>query len=133
VNLDKAQVDFFAEIQEKKIISGDLFLKGISLFGEKFEKALYLVKNLKIVKMIGNPSNRIVWKCIGDENEYVLFPLKYCQCVNFNISMTDKKISLCKHLIAQKIAETLNQIHFEEIADDEIPKMIKETLKQNKE
>ncbi len=131
--MDKAIVDLFAEIKEKKIISGDLLIKGISLFGEKFEKAIYLVKNLKIVKIIGKPSNRIIWKVLGDENEYIIFPLKYCQCMNFNIAMTDKKISLCKHLIAQNIAETVNQVQVEEIPDNEIPKFIKETLKQNRE
>ena len=130
MNIEKTIIELFEEIKQNKIISGDLLIKGMTLFGEKFEKAIFLVKNQNVIKIIGSPSGRIVWKVIGDRNDYIIYPLKYCQCVNFNISMNDKKVSLCKHLIAQKIAESLNQFRIEEIPDDEIPKIIKETIKQ---
>ena len=130
MNVEKAVFDLFEEIKQKKIISGNLLIKGISLFGEKFEKAMLLVKNQNVIKIIGVPSGRTLWKAIGERNDYLLYPLKYCQCINFNISMSEQKISLCKHLIAQKIAESLNQIQIEEIPDDEIPKLIKDAIKQ---
>lgn len=125
---DSALSEFFNQIHAKGIISGELLVQGISIFGNKFEKALFLVKNQSVIKLVGKPSGRIMWKIIGDNHDYILFPMVFCQCESFNITMSEKRTVLCKHLIAQALAESLNQYHTEEILDDEIPGLIKSKI-----
>ena len=126
--------NIFSEIARNGIISGDLLLKGIKIFGDKFEKAIKSVKNDSVIKKIAMPSRRIIWKVLGDSNDYIVFPNIYCQCLNFNMSMNEGNKVLCKHLIAQRIAEILHHYAEEQIGDSEIVGFLREAIKtQNEE
>lgn len=95
-----------AKSQDK--LSGKNLTDLYDLFGQRFSKALEALKENRIKKYHFRPSNRIVWIVIGREREYLLMPeAEFCSCDDFYFRVLDKKIHLCYHLIAQKIARNL--------------------------
>lgn len=85
-----------------------------SLFGERFDKAWRLVEERRIKRYIFNPSGRVAWVAVGRDGEYQILPLAgYCGCSDFYYRVVDGETGLCYHLIAQRLAESLNS--YEEI------------------
>ena len=79
-------------------------------FGPRFKKALEAVKEERVKKYVFSPSNRIVWIVVGREREYQIMPAAgFCSCDDFYFRVMDKEVNICYHLIAQKIAENLEQ------------------------
>ncbi len=101
-------------------LSGKNLTTLYELFGQRFTKALETLKENRVKKYTFKPSNRIVWIVVGRERDYLIMAeAEFCTCDDFYFRVLDKKIHLCYHLIAQKIARNLGW--FEEIdANDEI-------------
>ena len=79
------------------------------LFGQRFTKALGTLKENRVKKYVFKPSGRVVWIVIGRERDYLIMPeAEFCTCDDFYFRVLDKKIHLCYHLIAQKIALNLD-------------------------
>lgn len=78
--------------------------------GPRFIKALEAVKEERVKKYVFSPSNRIVWIVVGREREYQIMPAAgFCSCDDFYFRVMDREVNICYHLIAQKIADTLEQ------------------------
>jgi predicted nucleic acid-binding Zn finger protein len=61
-----------------------------------------------VKKYVFKPSGRTVWIVIGRERDYLIMPeAEFCMCDDFYFRVLDKKIHLCYHLMAQKIARNL--------------------------
>jgi len=89
-------------------LSGKNLTDLYDLFGQRFTKALEALKENRIKKYVFKPSNRIVWIVVGRERDYLLMPeAEFCTCDDFYFRVLDKKVHLCYHLIAQKIARNL--------------------------
>jgi predicted nucleic acid-binding Zn finger protein len=89
-------------------LSGKNLTDLYDLFGQRFTKALEALKENRIKKYHFRPSNRIVWIVVGRERDYLLMPeAEFCSCDDFYFRVLDRKIHLCYHLIAQKIARNL--------------------------
>jgi predicted nucleic acid-binding Zn finger protein len=89
-------------------LSGKNLTELYDLFGQRFTKALEALKENRIKKYVFKPSNRTVWIVIGRERDYLIMPeAEFCNCDDFYFRVLDKKIHLCYHLIAQKIARNL--------------------------
>lgn len=84
-------------------------LTGIyDLFGQRFTKALGALKENRVKKYTFRPSNRVVWIVVGRERDYLIMAeADFCTCDDFYFRVLDKKIHLCYHLLAQKIARNL--------------------------
>jgi predicted nucleic acid-binding Zn finger protein len=84
-------------------------LTGIyDLFGQRFTKALEALKENRVKKYTFRPSNRVVWIVVGRERDYLIMAeADFCTCDDFYFRVLDKKIHLCYHLLAQKIARNL--------------------------
>ena len=79
-----------------------------TVFGSRFLKAQEALNEGRIKKYMFEPSGRIVWIVVGREREYIVMPAAdFCSCDDFYFRAMDKKIHLCYHLIAQKLAEAL--------------------------
>jgi len=79
-------------------------------FGERFGKAWETVKDKRVKKYLFRPSNRVVWIVVGRERDYLIMPAAdFCTCDDFYFRVMDKQVHLCYHLIAQKLAETLEE------------------------
>jgi predicted nucleic acid-binding Zn finger protein len=95
-----------AKVEDK--LSGKNLTDLYDLFGQRFTKALEALKENRVKKYVFKPSNRIVWIVVGRERDYLLMPeAEFCTCDDFYFRVLDKKVHLCYHLIAQKIARTL--------------------------
>ena len=89
-------------------LSGKNLTALYDLFGQRFTKALDALKENRIKKYSFKPSSRTVWIVIGRERDYLIMPeAEFCTCDDFYFRVLDKKVHLCYHLIAQKIARNL--------------------------
>ena len=86
-------------------------LKQLSeALGSRFDKAWEAVNEERVKKYVFSPSNRIVWIVVGREREYQIMPAAgFCSCDDFYFRVMDREVNICYHLIAQKIAENLEQ------------------------
>ena len=76
-----------------------------NVFGQRFLKALDTIKNNRVKKYIFKPGSKTVWVVIGRERDYLVIPeADFCTCDDFYFRVLDKRVHLCYHLIAQKIA-----------------------------
>ncbi len=89
-------------------LSGKNLTQLYELFGQRFTKALEALKENRVKKYTFKPSNRTVWIVVGRERDYLIMPeAEFCTCDDFYFRVLDRKIHLCYHLIAQKIARNL--------------------------
>jgi predicted nucleic acid-binding Zn finger protein len=110
-------------LKEKEIEDADLN-KLSAAFGERFAKAWEAVKDKRVKKYIFRPSNRVVWIVVGKGRDYLIMPAAdFCTCDDFYFRVMDKQVHLCYHLIAQKLADTLESyVLYEE--EDELYKVL---------
>jgi predicted nucleic acid-binding Zn finger protein len=96
------------EAKAENRLSGKNLTVLYELFGQRFTKALNALKENRVKKYVFEPSDRKVWIVIGRERDYLIMPAaEFCMCDDFYFRVLDKKIHLCYHLIAQKIARNL--------------------------
>ena len=89
-------------------LSGKNLTELYELFSQRFTKALDALKENRVKKYVFKPSIRTVWIVIGKERDYLIMAeAEFCMCDDFYFRVLDKKIHLCYHLIAQKIARNL--------------------------
>jgi predicted nucleic acid-binding Zn finger protein len=89
-------------------LSGKNLTDLYELFGQRFTKALDALEENRVKKYVFKPSSRTVWIVIGRERDYLIMPeAEFCMCDDFYFRVLDRKIHLCYHLIAQKIARNL--------------------------
>jgi predicted nucleic acid-binding Zn finger protein len=100
-------------------LSGKNLTDLYELFGQRFTKALEALKENRVKKYVFKPSGRIVWIVVGRERDYLLMPeAEFCTCDDFYFRVLDRKVHLCYHLIAQKIARNLDWYEKIEESDD---------------
>lgn len=89
-------------------LSGNNLTQLFELFGQRFTKALEALKESRVKKYTFKPSGRIVWIVVGKERDYLIMPeAEFCTCDDFYFRVLDKKVHMCYHLLAQKIAQNL--------------------------
>jgi predicted nucleic acid-binding Zn finger protein len=109
---DNNEIDTLNAICRQAKTEGKLSGKNLTelyeLFGQRFTKALDALKENRVKRYVFKPSGRTVWIVIGRERDYLIMPeAEFCSCDDFYFRVLDKKIHLCYHLIAQKIARNL--------------------------
>jgi predicted nucleic acid-binding Zn finger protein len=108
-------------------LSGKNLTDLYDLFGQRFTKALEALKENRVKKYTFKPSDRIVWIVVGREREYLLMPeAEFCTCDDFYFRVLDRKVHLCYHLIAQKIARNLGWFDSVEEHDEIYDSLMKE-------
>jgi len=109
---DTSEIDALNAICREAKAEGKLSGKSLTelyeLFGQRFTKALNALKENRVKKYVFKSSGRTVWIVIGRERDYLIMPeAEFCMCDDFYFRVLDRKIHLCYHLIAQKIARNL--------------------------
>ena len=100
----------FAELKSRHILSDELKDRLLKAFGERFANGLELASSHRVKRYEFKPSKRIVWVVEGRTNEYQVIPdLPFCYCDDYYFRVMDRKRGLCYHIIAQRVAEALNQ------------------------
>jgi predicted nucleic acid-binding Zn finger protein len=110
---DKSEIDVLNEICKKAKTDGKLTGKSLTrlyeIFGQRFTKAFETVKENRVKKYSFKPSGRTVWIVVGRERDYLIMPdAEFCPCDDFYFRVLDKKVHVCYHLIAQKLAKNLD-------------------------
>ncbi len=109
--------EVYSIIKKKGLIDEDLVKYLESIFPNKSPDVLEVIKR-GITKYICQPSNRIVWIAMGENNEYLIYPKLYCGCHDFyNSVVIKKKRNFCKHILAQVICEALNNFQERKLED----------------
>ena len=133
---DNSEIDTLNKICREAKREGKLSGKNLTalyeLFGQRFTKALNALKENRVKKYVFKPSGRKVWIVIGRERDYLIMPeAEFCMCDDFYFRVLDKKIHLCYHLIAQKIARNLGWYETLEESDKLFESLMNEWKKAN--
>ena len=114
---------------KKRVLKTNLSRLSI-VFGSRFTKAWESLNNRRIKKYAFKPSGRVVWIVVGKEREYLVMPAAdFCSCDDFYFRAMNRKIHLCYHLIAQKLAEALEAYDLVEENDQLYDSLIEEWKK----
>jgi predicted nucleic acid-binding Zn finger protein len=82
----------------------------LKTFGERFTNGWKLANSRKVRRYEFKPSGRVVWAVQGRKGQYQVMPdIPFCYCDDYYFRVMDKKRGLCYHIIAQRVAETLEQ------------------------
>jgi len=94
--------------------------------GDRIRKALKAVMERRVVKaVLTNDGN--IWFYNGKDSTHLIIPFKYCSCMDFLMHTISKSITpACYHLIAQVIAETLNNYITLNLSGKEVISIISE-------
>jgi predicted nucleic acid-binding Zn finger protein len=104
--------------------------KLFGAFGQRFTKAWKTVEGKRVKKYVFKPSKRVVWIVVGKGRDYLIIPAAdFCTCDDFYFRVMDRQIHLCYHLIAQKLAETLESYDLYEEEDKLYEVLMKEWRK----
>lgn len=88
-------------------------------FGQRFTRAFEALKENRVKKYVFKPSGRTVWIVVGRERDYLIMPeVEFCTCDDFYFRVLDRKVHLCYHLIAQKLAKNLDWYELVEEHDE---------------
>jgi len=94
--------------QEGKLTGGDL--TGLyEVFGDRFSRAFEVLRENRVKRYVFRPSGRNVWIVVGKERDYLIMAeAEFCTCDDFYFRVVDRKVHLCYHLMAQKLAKALS-------------------------
>lgn len=100
----------FAELRSRQTLSEELSAKLLKTFGDRFTNGLELANSKRVKRYEFSPSRRVFWAVQGRAREYQVIPdLPFCYCDDYYFRVMDRKRGLCYHIIAQRIAEALQQ------------------------
>jgi predicted nucleic acid-binding Zn finger protein len=125
------------------VITGFLSMKNSSdplsyykVFGSRFNAAWTILKENRVYRII--PENSLIyWVVRGDTSDYVVYPNScYCSCTDYYIHVINGEASNCKHLIAQKLAESLYKyktIQLDKSENKKFCTIFKRSIQENSE
>lgn len=125
------------ELDNMSVLTSEITEKLVKIFSvERFLSAMEKITLNQISKYVFKPSGRILWTVNGKNHDYLIYPKRYCTCMDFNLQSIAKNIKyLCKHLIAQALYEHLDKENFEnadleiEIKDKEFDVLYRNLIK----
>jgi predicted nucleic acid-binding Zn finger protein len=120
---EKSEIDVLNEICKKAKADGKLTGRSLTrlyeIFGQRFTRAFEALKENRVKKYAFKPSGKTVWIVVGRERDYLIMPeAEFCTCDDFYFRVLDRKVHLCYHLIAQKLAKNLEWYEPIEERDD---------------
>jgi predicted nucleic acid-binding Zn finger protein len=107
---NELMVEAVAELKSAGKLSDRLKEGLLKAFGERYTNGWQLANSRKVRRYEFKPSGRVVWAVQGRKGQYQVMPdIPFCYCDDYYFRVMDKKRGLCYHIIAQRIAEALNQ------------------------
>ena len=98
-----------------------------NIFGKRFENALKALTDSTIKKYVFTPSQKTVWIVVGKEMDYQIIPeVNFCSCDDFYFRVLNKESTYCYHLIAQKLADSLNKYRIINESDELFEALMKD-------
>lgn len=118
-----SETDILNAVCKKAKTDGKLTGKNLTglyeTFGQRFTRAFEALKENRVKKYVFKPSGRTVWIVVGRERDYLIMAeAEFCTCDDFYFRVLDRKVHLCYHLIAQKLAKNLDWYELVEEHDE---------------
>jgi predicted nucleic acid-binding Zn finger protein len=89
-------------------LTGKDLVRLHEVFGDRLSRAFETLRENRVKRYVFKPSGRNVWIVVGKERDYLTMPeAEFCTCDDFYFRVVDRKVHLCYHLIAQKLAKAL--------------------------
>ena len=131
---EDSELDVLNVICKETKTEGKLTGKNLSrlydVFGQRFTRAFEALGEGRVKKYSFKPSNHVVWIVVGKERDYLLMPeAEFCTCDDFYFRVLDRKVHLCYHLIAHKLAKILGWFEPIEEHDELYDSLMKEWKK----
>jgi predicted nucleic acid-binding Zn finger protein len=120
---EKSEIDILNDVCKKAKADGKLTGKNLTklyeIFGQRFTRAFEALKENRVKKYVFKPTGRTVWIVVGRERDYLIMAeAEFCTCDDFYFRVLDRKVHLCYHLIAQKLAKNLDWYELVEEHDE---------------
>ena len=120
---EKSEIDILNDVCKKAKADGKLTGKNLTklyeIFGQRFTRAFEALKENRVKKYVFKPSGNPVWIVVGRERDYLIMAeAEFCTCDDFYFRVLDRKVHLCYHLIAQKLAKNLDWYELVEEHDE---------------
>ncbi|OYT62510.1 MAG: hypothetical protein B6U69_01550 [Thermofilum sp. ex4484_15] len=105
-------------------------------YGSRFKRAMKAVEEGRVFRIKREYSKVDIWLVYGSKGKpYLVIPDKFCTCRDFYLNvLVRRKVDLCYHILAQKIALRIGK--YKEIAIDPLEdykffgKIISEIMKR---
>jgi len=99
------------EIKQQGSITSDNIKELTKIVSmEKFLSAMEKITLEQLHKFIFSPSSRVIWIVNGKERDYLVYPKRFCSCMDFYLQGVVKNAKYyCKHLLAQQIFVNLEE------------------------
>jgi predicted nucleic acid-binding Zn finger protein len=109
---EESENELLASVCKAAKAEGKLTGKGLirlyDVFGQRFTRAFETLRENRVKRYVFRPGGRVVWIVVGKERDYLIMPeAEFCTCDDFYFRVVDKKVHLCYHLIAQKLANAI--------------------------
>jgi predicted nucleic acid-binding Zn finger protein len=110
---EKSEIDALnavcKEAKAEDKLTGENLTELYEIFGQRFTKAFEALKENRVKKYVFKPSGKTIWIVVGKERDYLIMAeAEFCTCDDFYFRVLDRKVHLCYHLIAQKLAKILS-------------------------
>ena len=110
---EKSEIDVLNVLCKEAKADDKLTGKNLTMlyevFGQRFARAFETLKDNRVKKYVFKPSGKVIWIVVGKERDYLIMPeAEFCTCDDFYFRVLDRKVHLCYHLIAQKLAKALD-------------------------
>jgi predicted nucleic acid-binding Zn finger protein len=110
---EKSEIDLLNTLCKEAKAEDKLTGKNLNdlyeVFGQRFTRAFEALRENRVKKYVFKPSGKIIWIVVGKERDYLIMAeAEFCMCDDFYFRVLDREIHLCYHLIAQKLAKSLN-------------------------
>jgi predicted nucleic acid-binding Zn finger protein len=118
-------MEIIERVYANKCISGETLEKLATNFGERLWKALRTITEKRVTKHIFKPSNKQIWIVSGKNRDYLIISDFYCTCDDFYLNVViRKKIKICYHILAKRLAEALDLYTRYDQTDDNYEKFM---------
>ncbi|KAG5577071.1 hypothetical protein H5410_057205 [Solanum commersonii] len=98
------------------------------LFGKNLERAMRIVDQRGVKRMLGHPSGRSIFQVVGEskrKEKYLCFPQHYCSCYSFFYDIVNRGEQLCcKHQLAARLASSLGTCIDVKMSDHDLALML---------
>ena len=119
-------LEVFKKAKEKQTIDEEFIRFLDTIFPDKSINVMDVIKR-GITKYMCEPSKRIVWTAMGENQEHLIYPKLYCSCQDFYKSViVNRKRDFCKHILAQIICETLNNYKKVRLKDNKFEELVRD-------
>ncbi|KAL3688441.1 hypothetical protein R1sor_014750 [Riccia sorocarpa] len=109
-------------------LTDDQILMLHFLFNKTLDKAVCIIEQGGVYRLVAEPSGRTVYQVMGNPKEhqhYVCFPDHFCSCHAFFFDIVSRGHQLCcKHQLAARLASTLQVFKHITVTDVELAQLL---------